>query len=67
VHLERVTVTDLLHELEACRPDAQVRRAQPAWPFADAVVDPAMHQRGRPRPGARLGDLPEPARHQLGA
>jgi hypothetical protein len=38
VHLERVTVTDLLQELEACEPDAEVRIAQqPTWPFEDAI------------------------------
>jgi hypothetical protein len=41
VHLERVTVTDLLQELEACEPDAEVRLAQqPTWPFEDAI-DPS--------------------------
>jgi hypothetical protein len=38
VHRDRVTVTDLLQELEACQPDAEVRIAQqPAWPSADAI------------------------------
>jgi hypothetical protein len=38
VHLDLATVTDLLHELEACHPDAKVGLAQqPAWPFADAI------------------------------
>jgi hypothetical protein len=38
VHLDLATVTDLLHELEACHPDAKVGLAQPpARPFADAI------------------------------
>jgi hypothetical protein len=75
VHLDRVTVTDLIHELEACEPDAEVRLAQqPAWPFAYAI-DPGnaavpvdldgtnVVYLGQ---GAQLGYLPEPVRHQLG-
>jgi hypothetical protein len=75
VHLDRVTVTDLLHELEACQPDAEVRIAQqPISPSADAI-DPgtaavpgalgatSVANLGQ---GAQLGYLPEPVRHQLG-
>jgi Domain of unknown function (DUF4314) len=75
VHLELAIVTDLLHEPQACEPDAEVRLAQqPGWAFADAI-DPAWPrsrstwtaQRGRPGQGAQLGYLPEPARNQVGS
>jgi hypothetical protein len=40
VHADRVTVTDLIGELEGGDPDADVRLAQqPAWPF-EYAVDP---------------------------
>ena len=36
----RVTVTDLIQELESCDPDAEVRLAQqPTWPF-EYAIDP---------------------------
>jgi hypothetical protein len=75
VHLDRVTVTDLLHELEACQPDAEVRLAQqPAWPFEDAIdpgtaavqVDLDATSVVNLGQGAQPGYLPEPVRHQLG-
>jgi hypothetical protein len=34
MHLDRVTVTDLIQALEGCDPDAEARLAQqPAWPL----------------------------------
>jgi F0F1-type ATP synthase beta subunit len=77
VHLERVTVTDLLHELEACQPDAEVRTVQqPAWPFEDAI-DPANAAVQTHLDATSVVDLgqsaqlgypsPEPVRHQLGS
>jgi hypothetical protein len=72
---DRVTVTDLIQQLEACDPDAEVRLAsQPAWPFeyatdpTKAVVDVELD--GIPvvylGEGVQLGYLPEVVRHQLG-
>jgi hypothetical protein len=76
VHLELATVTDLLHRLEACQPDAQVRLAQqPAWPFEYAIDrdhGAVQVQSGDDDPvvyigeGAQLGYLPETVRKQLG-
>jgi hypothetical protein len=75
MHLDRVTVTDLIQELEGCDPDAEVRIAQqPAWPLEYAIdpANPAVEvdldgttvvYLGE---GAQLGYLPEPARQQLG-
>ena len=38
MHADKVTVVDLIEELEACDPDAEVRLAQqPAWPFEYAI------------------------------
>ena len=67
MHLERVTVTDLLHELEAGEPDVKVaslssppgRSRTPSTPARPSVVDIGQ--------GAQLGHLPEPARNQLGS
>jgi hypothetical protein len=73
--LDRVTVTDLIHELEGCDPDAEVRIAQqPAWPFEYAIdlsnaaveVDVDGTSVVYLGQGAQLGYLPEPARQQLG-
>jgi hypothetical protein len=76
VHLERVTVTDLPQELEACEPDAEVRIAQqPTWPFEDAIdpstaavqVDLDPHQRGRARPGRPATSLNPSASNSAGS
>jgi hypothetical protein len=64
VHLERVTVTDLLQELEAGQPDAEVRLAQqPTWPFEDAI-DPttSVVELGQ---GAQLPPLTRPRATRL--
>jgi hypothetical protein len=38
MHADKVTVVELIEELEACDPDAEVRLAQqPAWPFEYAI------------------------------
>jgi hypothetical protein len=75
VHRDLATVTDLLHELEACHPGAKVRIAQqPAWPFEDAI-DPgnaAVQSTGRApawsTPVRRPARLPPRAcPHQLGS
>jgi len=73
---DKVTVVDLIEELEACDPDAEVRLAQqPAWPFEYAIDrDHAavQVQSGDDDPvvyigeGAQLGYLPETVRKQLG-
>jgi hypothetical protein len=75
MHHDRVTVTDLIQELEARDPDAEVRLAsQPAWPF-EYAIDPThtaleVELDGTPvvylGEGAQLGYLPEPVCHQLG-
>ena len=72
---DRVTVTDLRHALEACRPRRRgPPRPQPAWPF-EYAIDPtnaAVEVELDDTPvvylgeGAQLGYLPEPVRHQLG-
>jgi hypothetical protein len=74
MHEDRVTVTDLIQELEACDPDAEVRLAQqPAWPF-EYAIDPTnavveVELDGTPvvylGEGAQLGYLPDVVRHQL--
>jgi hypothetical protein len=70
-----VTGTDLIQELEACDPDAEVRLAhQPGWPFEYAIdpgtaavkVDLDRTSLVDLAHGAQLGYLPEPVRHQLG-
>jgi hypothetical protein len=75
MHVDRVTVTDLIQALEGCDPDAEVRLSQqPTWPFQYAIdpTNPAVQVDldGGPvvylAEGAQLGYLPEPARHQLG-
>ncbi len=75
MHEDRVTVTDLIQQLEACDPDAEVRLAsQPAWPFEYAIDpthaaeeveldDTSVVYLGE---FAQLGYLPEVVRHQLG-
>jgi len=66
VHADKVAVVDLIEELEACDPDAEVRLAQqPAWPFEYAIDrdHAAVVYIGE---GAQLGYLPEPVRQQLG-
>jgi hypothetical protein len=75
MHLDRVTVTDLIQQLEGCDPDAEVRLAhQPTWPF-EYAIDPGnaaveVELDGGPvvylGEGAQLGYLPQPARQQLG-
>jgi len=70
MHLDRVTVTDLLHELEGCDPDAEVCLAQqPAWP-PEYAIDPTNAHGGVGQggtavaslgEGAQLGYLPDPA------
>jgi hypothetical protein len=75
VPLDRVTVTDLMKELEGCDPDAEVRLAhQPTWPF-EYAIDPTnpvveVELDGTPvvylGEGAQLGYLPDAVRHQLG-
>ena len=76
MHLDLATVTDLLHELEACQPDAQVRLAQqPPGRSGDAITPAPPRPRSTWTPpawpdlgqGAQLGHLPEPARNQLGS
>jgi Domain of unknown function (DUF4314) len=74
VHRDLATVTDLLHELEACHPDAEVRIAQqPAWPFEDAIdpgnaavqstgTAPAWSTPVRAPSSATSPSLPAPAR-----
>jgi hypothetical protein len=72
---DRVTVTDLIQELEGRDPDAEVRLAQqPAWPF-EYAIDPGnaiveVDLDGGPvvylGEGAQLGYLPQPVREQLG-
>jgi len=72
----RLTVEELMEELEGCDPDAEVRIAQqPAWPFeyaldpAHAVVAVDLDDR---QPvvylveGQQLGYLPGQAADQLG-
>ncbi len=72
----RLTVEELMEELEGCDPDAEVRIAQqPAWPFeyaldpAQAVVAVDLDDR---QPvvylveGQQLGYLPGQAADQLG-
>jgi hypothetical protein len=72
----KITVVELIEELEACDPDAEVRLAQqPAWPFEYAIDrDHAAVQvrSGDDEPvvyigeGAQLGYLPEGVRQQFG-
>jgi hypothetical protein len=65
VYLDLATVTDLLDELEACQPDAEVRIAQqPAWPFEYAIDPGSVVYLGQ---GAQLSYLSEPVREQLGS
>jgi hypothetical protein len=76
VHEGKVTVVELIEELEACDPDAEVRLAQqPAWPFEYAIDRDHVAvqvQSGDDEPvvyiaeGAQLGYLPETVREQLG-
>jgi hypothetical protein len=75
VHADKVTVVDLIEELEACDPDAEVRLAQqPAWPFEYAIDRDhvAVEVQSGDEPvvyigeGAQLGYLPETVRKQLG-
>ena len=76
MHEGKLTVVELIEELEACDLDAEVRLAQqPAWPFEYAIDrDHAavQVQSGDNDPvvyigeGAQLGDLPESVREQLG-
>jgi len=56
MHADKVTVVDLIEELEACDPDAEVRLAQqPAWPFEYAIDrDHAAVQAIRRRRPGRL-------------
>jgi hypothetical protein len=72
----KITVVELIEELEACDPDAEVRIAQqPAWPF-EYAIDPAnaavQVQSGDDEPvvyigeGAQLGYLPGTVREHLG-
>jgi hypothetical protein len=76
MRLDRVTATDLINELEAGEPDADVRLAQqPARPFKYAIdpgtaavqVDLDGTSAVDLGQGAQLGYLPEPAREQLGS
>jgi hypothetical protein len=64
MHLDRVTVTDLIHEPEACDPDAEVRIVQqPAWPF-ETAVDPTnavVQVDLGGTPVAHLGEAPSSA------
>ena len=74
MHLERVTVADLLHELEACQPDAE--SASLSSPPGRRAIDPgtaavqvdlddtSLVDLGQ---GAQLGYLPKPVREQLGS
>jgi hypothetical protein len=72
---DRVTVTDLLQELEGCNLDAEVRLPQqPTWPF-EYAIDPSnaaiqVELDGGPvvdlGEGVQLGYLPQPVRQQLG-
>ena len=74
MHLDQATATDLLHELEACQPDAQVRIAQQStWPSRHRprhgrgpvdLDDTSLVDLGQ---GTQLGNLPEPVREQLGS
>jgi hypothetical protein len=75
MHADKVTVVDLIEELEACDPDAEVRLAQqPAWPFEYAIDRDhvAVEVQSGDEPvvyigeGAQLGYLPETVRKQLG-
>jgi hypothetical protein len=75
VRTDRVTVTELIQELEGCDPDAEVRLAQqPAWPFEYAIdpTNPAVQIDLDDGPvvylaeGAQLGYLPQPVHQQLG-
>jgi hypothetical protein len=72
MHEGKLTVVELIDELEACDPDAEVRIAQqPAWPFEYAIDrDHAaiQVQSGDDEPvvyigeGVQLGYLPEAVR-----
>jgi hypothetical protein len=76
MHDNKITVVELIEELEACDPDAEVRLAQqPAWPF-EYAIDPGnaavQVQSSDDEPvvyigeGVQLGYLPEPVRQRLG-
>ena len=73
MHVDRVTVTDLIQALEGCDPEVRLAQ-QPTWPF-EYAIDPtnaavkvdldgtSVVYLGQ---GAQLGYLPQPARQQLG-
>ena len=73
MHLERVI--DLLHELEACQPDAESaslsrppgRSRTPSTPARPPSRSTWTAQRVDRGQGAQLGYLPEPVHEQLGS
>jgi hypothetical protein len=75
MQIDRMTVVELIAELEGCDPDAEVRLAeQPAWAFeyTIATTNPVVEVDLDGEPivylgeGQQLGYLPDAVRRELG-